>query len=82
MDCYHAAEQKKEDYKAQHTEYCFICKSSYVAFTDDIITCHLNSIKHKKTKQHKKVEKMYHYYLLKNNTKYAVKQLMTMVHVV
>lgn len=50
MDCYHAAEQKKEDYKAQNTEYCFICKSSYVAFTDDIITCHINSIKHKKNK--------------------------------
>jgi hypothetical protein len=50
MDCNQQAEQKKEDYKFENTEYCFICKSSYIALSDSMITCHLNSIKHKKNK--------------------------------
>ena len=48
MDCFHAAEQKKEDIKLQHTEYCHICQSSYIALTDNAITMHFNSTKHKK----------------------------------
>jgi hypothetical protein len=50
MDCFQEAEQKKEDRKIHNTEYCSICKSSYVAFSDTMIISHLNSTKHKKNK--------------------------------
>ncbi len=32
----------------EHTEYCHICQSSYIALTDNAITMHFNSTKHKK----------------------------------
>ena len=48
MDCFQAAEQKKEDKKLEHTEYCHICRSSYIALTDNAIIMHCNSTKHKK----------------------------------
>jgi hypothetical protein len=54
MDCNQQAEQKKKDRKFENTEYCIICQSSYIAFSDNMITCHLNSIKHKKIKQNGK----------------------------
>lgn len=53
MDCFHAAEQKKEDRKIEHTEYCHICQSSYIALTDNAITMHFNSTKHKKNENKK-----------------------------
>ena len=53
MDCFQAAEQKKEDTKIEHTEYCHICESSYIALTDNAITMHFNSTKHKKNENKK-----------------------------
>ena len=50
MDCNHEAEQRKEDYKSKNTEHCLICNCSYIALSDNMITAHLNSIKHKKNK--------------------------------
>lgn len=51
MDCNQNAEQQKEDYKLKHTEHCLICKCHYIAFSDNMVVEHLNSIKHKKNKQ-------------------------------
>jgi hypothetical protein len=48
MDCFHEAEQKKEVRKLEHTDYCHICQSSYIALTDNAITMIFNSTKHKK----------------------------------
>ena len=31
MDCFQTAEQKKEERKLDHTEYCHICQSSFIA---------------------------------------------------
>ena len=53
MDCFQTAEQKKEDKKIEHTEYCHICESSYIALTDNAITLHFNSTKHKKNENKK-----------------------------
>jgi hypothetical protein len=50
MDCFQTAEQKKEERKLDHTEYCHICQSSFIALTDNAITMHFNSTKHKKMK--------------------------------
>jgi len=51
MDCFHEAEQKKEDVKINNTEYCPICQSSYIALTENAKITHINSIKHQKNKQ-------------------------------
>lgn len=48
MDCFQTVEQKKEEKKLEHTEHCQICQSSFIALTDNAITIHFNSIKHKK----------------------------------
>ena len=50
MDCSQQAEQKNEDRKIENTEHCLICKSYYIALSDNMITSHLNSTKHKKNK--------------------------------
>ena len=54
MDCNQEAEQKKEDYKYKNTEHCLICDCTYVAFSDNMITLHLNSTKHKKNDSKRK----------------------------
>lgn len=53
MDCFQTAEQKKEERKLDHTEYCHICQSSFIALTDNAITMHFNSTKHKKNETKK-----------------------------
>jgi hypothetical protein len=51
MDCFQSHEQYKEDYKSKKTEHCIICDSYYVAFNENRIIKHINSIKHKKNKE-------------------------------
>ncbi len=48
MECFHETQQKMEEKKMEHTEYCHICQSSYIALTDNAITMNFNSTKHKK----------------------------------
>ena len=51
MDCFQEHEQYKEDYKSKKTEHCIICNCNYLAFSEDRIISHINSIKHKKNKE-------------------------------
>lgn len=51
MDCYQNHKQHKEDYKLKKTEHCFVCNCDYLAFNDNRIVIHNNSIKHKKNKE-------------------------------
>ena len=48
ISCFEKEEQKKEDRILENTHYCEICKSSYIAFTNDMVVCHLKSTKHKR----------------------------------
>ncbi len=69
---------KKEDYKFENTEYCLICKSSYIALSDSMSTCHLNSIKHKKNKAAHEGKKDLPSSTVKELTKYAANHEMKM----
>jgi hypothetical protein len=60
------------------TEYCLICKSSYIALSDSMITCHLNSIKHKKNKAAHEGKKDLPSSTVKELTKYAANHEMKM----
>ena len=51
MDCYQNHKQHKEDYKSKKTEHCIVCNCDYLAFNDNRIVIHNNSIKHKKNKE-------------------------------
>lgn len=51
MDCYQNQQQYKEDYKLKKTEHCIVCNCDYLAFNDNRIVIHNNSIKHKKNKE-------------------------------
>ena len=53
MECFHETQQKMEEKKMEHTEYCHICQSSYIALTDNAITMNFNSTKHKKNENKK-----------------------------
>ncbi len=71
MDCFLEAEQEKEDIKLEHTKYYHICQLSYIALTDNSITMHFNSTKHKKNENKRIVLKTvlnlnWNYYLFKN----------------
>ena len=51
VDCYLDAEEKKKTRITECTMHCNVCKSSYIAFGDNAIIKHNNSIKHKKNQQ-------------------------------
>jgi hypothetical protein len=45
IDCFYETEQKKEDYKLNHTHHCPICKTSYIVRCNADEERHLNSAK-------------------------------------
>jgi hypothetical protein len=45
IDCFYETEQKKEDYKLNHTQHCPICKTSYIMRCDADEERHLNTAK-------------------------------------
>ena len=51
VDCFMDAEEKKKEKIIECTMHCNICKSSYIAFSENAIINHNKSIKHKKNLQ-------------------------------
>ena len=55
VDCFLDAEEKKKTRITECTMNCNVCKSSYIAFGENAIIKHNNSIKHKKNLQATKI---------------------------